>query len=239
MSVGNDVVDLADPETRLRGLHPRFAERVFSIAERDALEASRRSGELRDRLLHWAFWAAKESAYKALKRLAPETVFSPKEFEVDLLPLPLAEVGGVATGRVLHRGQVFDVEVHHEGASVHAVAKSADAAGAGVLWRVERALGDQSVAVRRLAAGAIGSALGLDPRGLQIVRRPPVATYQGHRLAVDLSLSHHGRYVAFACTLARVGRASSRGPCASHGFVWPRHDATRRRQKNTSAPAPR
>ena len=196
MSVGNDVVDLADPETRLGGLHPRWVERVFGAAEREALEASPSR-----HLLHWALWAAKESAYKARKRLEPETVFSPREFEVELSPLP-ATGAGVAVGRVVHRGDVFDLEVHLDGASVHAVATSEDEAGARVLWKVDEARGDPGVAARRLAATAIGSALGLDPADLRIVGRPPVATCRDRRIEVGVSLSHHGRFVAFACTLA-------------------------------------
>jgi hypothetical protein len=195
VSVGNDVVDLALAETRLSGLHPRWVERVFGAAERTALDASPSR-----RLLHWAFWAAKESAYKARKRLEPETVFSPKEFEVELRPLPATD--GVAVGRVVHRGDVFDLEVRLDGASVHAVAKSTDEAGARVLWKAEESLGDPGVAARRLAARAIGPALGLDPAGLRIVGRPPVATFQDGRAEVGVSLSHHGRFVAFACTLA-------------------------------------
>lgn len=195
MSIGNDVVDLALAETRLSGLHPRWVERVFGTPERTALDASPSP-----HLLHWAFWAAKESAYKARKRLEPETVFSPKEFEVELRPLPAAD--SVAVGRVLHQGDVFDLEVRLDGASVHAVATSRDEVGARVLWKVERALGDPGVAARRLAARAIGPALGLDPAGLRIVGRPPVATFQDGRAEVGVSLSHHGRFVAFACALA-------------------------------------
>jgi len=194
MSVGNDVVDLADSETRLDGLHPRWGERVFSAAEREALEAS----PSRHRI-HWALWAAKESAYKARKRLEPDAVFSPREFEVELSPLPAAR--GVAVGRVLHRGDVFDLEVRVDGASVHAVARSEGEAGARVWWTVERTLGDPGVAARRLAGRAIGSALGLDRAGLRIVGRPPVATFRGRLLETEVSLSHHGRFVAFACTL--------------------------------------
>ena len=195
MSVGNDVVDLADPETRLGGLHPRWGERVFGAAEREALEASPSR-----HLLHWALWAAKESAYKARKRLEPETVFSPREFEVELSP-PAGDADGVAVGRVVHRGDVFELEVRLDGASVHAVATSEDEAGARVLWKVEEAQGDPGVAARRLAATAIGSALGLDPADLRIVGRPPVATFRDRRIEVGVSLSHHGRFVAFACTL--------------------------------------
>jgi phosphopantetheinyl transferase len=194
VSVGNDVVDLADPETRLGGLHPRWSERVFGPREREALDASPSR-----HLLHWALWTAKESAYKARKRLEPETVFSPREFEVELSPLPAA--GGVAVGRVFHRRHLFELEVRLEGASVHAVATSEDEAGARVLWKVERAQGDPSLAARRLAATAIGSALDLDPLDLRIVGRPPVATFRDRR-EVGVSLSHHGRFVAFACSLA-------------------------------------
>jgi phosphopantetheinyl transferase (holo-ACP synthase) len=213
VSVGNDVVDLDDPDTRLDGLHSRWDERVFGAAERRALEASSSR-----HLLHWALWAAKESAYKARKRLEPETVFSPREFEVELSPLPATV--GVAVGRVAHRGEVFELEVHLDGASVHAVAKSTDAAGARVLWKVESALGDPGVAARRLAATAIGSALGLDPADLRIVGRPPVAMHGGRRLEVGLSLSHHGRFVAFACALGDPITAS----------------AARRRSGRTAAP---
>ena len=194
MSVGNDVVDLALAETRLGGLHPRWAERVFRRAEREALDASPSR-----HLMHWALWAAKESAYKARKRLEPETVFSPKEFEVELSPLPAAD--GAAVGRVVHRGDVFDLEVRLEGEVVHAVATSEDEAGARVLWKVEDARGDPGVAARRLAATAIGSALGLDPADLRIVGRPPVATFRDRRIELGVSLSHHGRFVAFACAV--------------------------------------
>jgi phosphopantetheine--protein transferase-like protein len=198
VSLGNDVVDLDDPETLLRGLHPRFVERVFTPRERAALRASPQRHRL-----HWALWAAKESAYKAQKRGAAPTVFSPGECDVELSPLPAAGESGAVTGRATHRGERIAVEVRLDGATVHAIAKAEDAARAPVLWRVATAVGDPGVAVRRLAAAAIGSALALEPAELQIVGRPPVVLHRGRPLDATLSLSHHGRLVAFAC---RVGR---------------------------------
>ena len=194
MSVGNDVVDLDDPDTRLDGLHPRWDERVFGAAEREALEASPSR-----HLLHWALWAAKESAYKAQKRLDPETVFAPRELEIELSALP-ATRAGVAVGRALHRGRAVGIEVHVDGACLHAVARS-EGEDARLLWGAEAALGDPGAGARRLAAAAIGRALGLDPSDLRIVGRPPVATLRDRRIEVGVSLSHHGRFVAFACTL--------------------------------------
>ena len=193
MSVGNDVVDLACPETRRDGLHPRFDERAFGPAERAALVSSPAR-----HVLHWAFWAAKESAYKTRKRLAPETVFSPRAFEVELPALPAGD--GAVVGRVLHLGVTLALEVIVAGECLHAVATS-DGAGAPVLAGVGTAGpgDDPSEAARRLAAAAIGPALGLDPSGLRIAGRPPEVWHRDGRLDVDLSLSHHGRFVAFAC----------------------------------------
>lgn len=195
MSVGNDVVDLDDPDTRLDGLHPRWDERVFGAAERRALEASPSR-----HLLHWALWAAKESAYKARKRLDPEMVFSPREFEVELSALPARGGDGIAVGRALHRGLALGVEVRVDGACLHALARSEDEDGR-VLWGAGAAEGDPGVAARRLAATAIGRALGLDPADVGIVRRPPVASFRDGRCEVGVSLSHHGRFVAFAFAL--------------------------------------
>lgn len=199
MSVGNDVVDLADPETRLDGLHARFEERVFCAVERQRLAASRSR-----HVLHWALWAAKESAYKAVKRLAPESVFSPREYEVQLSPLPPVGVGGSASGWVRHRGRRLGLQVHVHGESLHALATIGAAAGAGVLWQVGKRAGDPGLAARQLAAAAIAPALGLDPADLRIAGRPPVATFPGGRPAAEVSLSHHGRFVAFACGYERL-----------------------------------
>jgi hypothetical protein len=195
VSVGNDVVDLDDPEARLEDLHPRWADRVFTAAERHALEAS----PARHRL-HWALWAAKESAYKARKRQAPGTVFSPRELEVDLAPLPASGVG-VVVGRVVHRNRRFDLEVRLDRESVHAVARSRGEVPGPLLSGLGRADRDPSLAARRLAATTIGPALDLDPAAVEIVDRPPVAVHRGRRLDAGLSLSHHGRFVAFACSL--------------------------------------
>jgi hypothetical protein len=87
-----------------------------------------------------------------------------------------------------------------DGDCLHAVARSEDE-DARVLWGAELAQGDPGIAARRLAATAIGRALGLDPLHVEIVRRPPVAVFRSRQDEVGVSLSHHGRFVAFACTL--------------------------------------
>jgi phosphopantetheinyl transferase (holo-ACP synthase) len=220
VSVGNDVVDLDDPETRLDGLHPRWAARVFTAAERAALEraadeplAGASPWSERHRL-HWALWAAKESAYKARKRADAGTVFAPRDFVVKLAPLPRED--GVTTGLVIHHGESFTVVVRFDGACLHAVAKELNAAPLPVLARaatVDRGFTIQDPtppspppgggAARRLASATIASALGLAPERLRIGGRPPALLRDGRATGVCLSLSHHGRFVAFAASLGR------------------------------------
>lgn len=196
MSVGNDVVDLGDPEARLDGLHPRWADRVFTAAERRALDLSPAPARHR---LHWALWAAKESAYKASKRLDPRAVFSPRAFEVELLaPLLI----GTCRGCVRHRGETLALEVRHEAEFVHAVAiapaVTTRGSAAVLVARVERARGEPGSDVRAAATAALAEALGADAFGLRITGLPPVARLEAAELSVDVSLSHHGRFVAFA-----------------------------------------
>ena len=56
--IGNDVVDLRDPDADPWRLHARFDERVFHPSERALIAASPQPGRTR-----WVLWALKESAY--------------------------------------------------------------------------------------------------------------------------------------------------------------------------------
>jgi len=64
--------------------------------------------------------------------------------------------------------------------------------------------------VRELAVASVARALDLAASGLAVVRegRLPSLAYRGRMLDAALSLSHHGRFAAFACSLRepRVAR---------------------------------
>jgi len=93
---------------------------------------------------------------------------------------------------------------------LHAVAHG-DAASLAALRQevafLPNGLGDASAAVRALATLGVADWLGARPEDLQIRRvgRVPVLFHRGDPAPVDLSLSHHGRFVAFACELGRRG----------------------------------
>ncbi len=94
--VGNDVVDLRDSDARPDTLHPRFDARVFTPAERLALERSEDATRQR-----WRLWSAKEAAYKVARKLDASSTFSPSRFEVEL--------DCDARGTVRYRGRRFTV----------------------------------------------------------------------------------------------------------------------------------
>ena len=77
ISLGNDIVDLFDPDTVHLIENPRFLKKVFNQSELDAV--SQTPVNLQHRHL-WKLWAAKEASYKAVKRLRSDVVFSPQKF---------------------------------------------------------------------------------------------------------------------------------------------------------------
>lgn len=189
--VGNDVVDLSDPETLRDARHSRFDRRVFAPVELEALSSSPDRERMR-----WILWSAKESAYKAARRLRSDTVFSPTRFVVHL--------DRSLRGFVSHGRQLWPVRIGLTGACVHAVVsrwRGGDDTICGTR-RLERpAEDDPSDRVRELALAVIASRLQLSRARLRIVRtdRIPRLLVGDRTLAAQLSLSHHGSYVGFAC----------------------------------------
>ena len=208
MLVGNDVVDLHDPESRPEALHDRFDVRVFTSDERETLSASASAHPLR-----WTLWAAKESAYKVAKKLDPAVRFLPRDFVVRLI--------GEGRAVVTHEAGPFNVRLYGTDEWVGAVTTRGVArVRAGVGARVGTGVAaddpvthvgagierlgvpgaDPSQAVREFARAAIALWMNLPPGEVRIAadRGIPVVLWRDRKLPVDLSLSHHGRFVAWA-----------------------------------------
>ena len=239
--VGNDVVDLNDPDANPDTLHPRFDARVFSAGELERLRLSARPVPLR-----WRLWAAKEAAYKAVSKACPEIVFSPSRFHVELAPPSGAE--RIETAVVSCSAGRCHVTLAESDAAIHAVARfdpsgdcEAPASLSGsdgvavserprrcqslepgcpsrqdasaVLLRGQLRVGPAgtisedphapSRAVRRFSRVRLAALLGADLDALEIRRRGriPELWLGGVRAEADLSLSHHGAVVAFACEI--------------------------------------
>ncbi len=193
--VGNDVVDLTLPETRGKAADARFVRRVCAEAERDLLAGS----DDPDRAL-WMLWTAKETGYKVAKKRWPGIAFSPVRFRVS--GLALADEGG--HGRVRYDALEVGVCWRVCPESVHCVgAWPRDATG--IDAEVALSLGEASAShAARGLAGELLARRGVT--GVRVERERlrrgwgPPRVWQGGRPleGCDLSLSHHGRWVAAA-----------------------------------------
>jgi phosphopantetheinyl transferase (holo-ACP synthase) len=186
--LGDDVVDLRDPEAREASLHPRFDARVLAPEERGLLDASPDRTRLR-----WALWAAKEAAYKAARRLDAAVRFHPRAFVV-------------RGDAVHHGGRRFRLRLEEAGGALHALALAGDvSAGRLAAGAARLAPGEEpGAAARALALRAAARLLDADPAELAVGRdgRLPRLLLRGEPAAASLSLSHHGRFAAFALALA-------------------------------------
>ena len=203
MLVGNDVVDLHDPDSLPEALHPRFDARVFTPDEREALR-----GAVSPHVLRWTLWAAKESAYKVAKKLDPAVRFLPRNFEV-------RRTEGASV--VVHETGSFDLGLERTDEWVRAVATITAASAPSTqrlvctgIERLEVSGADPSRTVRELACAALRSRMDLPAGQIRIEadRGIPVAVWRDRRLPVDLSLSHHGRFVAWAWVQTGCGEAN-------------------------------
>ena len=194
--IGNDVVDLSDRDCADGARHPRFDARAFAPGERRRLAA-----DPEPRILRWVLWAAKEAAYKALRRHDPGLHFHPRDFVVHL--------DARREGRVNHPRGTCAVRVEVDGDCVHAVAcaDGAPSAVTRVAARHEGPEADAGRAVRALVLSDLPPRLGTTRHEVCVARDGRVPRLVTPRGDAALSLAHHGRFVAYAaCAPARENR---------------------------------
>lgn len=213
--IGNDVVDLRDPDARPETFRPRFDERVFSLDERraiahDAVPIARR----------WAHWGAKEAAYKLAKQIDSTFVFSPARLVANFT----SHEGGSnrAGGGLERRGHLelppmssgpsgngimtLDLRSFETFEQVHVVAAPAGSDWGAIdvaVREIDPLTEDPSAAVRAMAIRETSRTLGVTEERLTIGRdgRIPTVGFDGLRTSLCLSLSHHGRWISYAMRL--------------------------------------
>ena len=223
--VGNDIVDLTDPRTQGRESDTRFLQRVFTSEEREVIASAPSPGtEV------WCLWAAKEAAYKVVSKvLGTPPVFAHAAFAVQWH----SREGDVLLGAVAYEGTNYPIRVERRTTAVHAVALSprsqvlpvvaVEPLGDASLEELMRSLTPReseavhsraSAAVRVGARRTVAGLLDLPEDHVEIVcdpgvtgRRPPRVFVGGRPGPADVSLSHHGAFVAWAVLVQKpLGR---------------------------------
>ncbi len=121
--VGNDVVDLAAPGNLGKNGDGRFCGRVFAAEERVLI-----AGAARPDAFLWAFWAAKEAAYKAVSRGDPAVCSIPRQYRVVLETGNAAGTAAHLAGKVITPRGEMALRVAVTADWVHALAAGSEAA---------------------------------------------------------------------------------------------------------------
>jgi phosphopantetheine--protein transferase-like protein len=221
--VGVDVVDLDDPRCVGKHREPRFMKRILDDAERELMKAA---GD--PVLMLWRLWAAKEAAYKVASKIrgAPP-VFVHAAFRVLPDSGALAEFGVVTWEDVKVRMHWHDLHGRVVAIGWNDVATADDPVqwGWGAAAELDPAPGETlealverlterergpvhsraSAVVRLAARAALAAQLEVEEARVQIVcgegpkgRVPPEVLLDGEPAPADVSLSHHGRWLAWA-----------------------------------------
>lgn len=204
--IGNDIVDLTDPENRRKGTDARYISRILNPRELEMI-----SGSPDPDTMLWSLWACKEASYKALVK-ARKVSSSPLKYSVLFGPQPrphqftaIVETPEGEVSVLLTRRKKY----------VHAVASTGGEGSINSLrWaavslklpRKEITPDIQSRAARGAAIMSIAKFLKKKPEQLDIIRRalnagelgPPILLLDGAETGIDISLSHDGLYLAYA-----------------------------------------
>ncbi|MBU1194480.1 MAG: 4'-phosphopantetheinyl transferase superfamily protein [Proteobacteria bacterium] len=207
LHVGNDIVDLCTKGTIGRSKDLRFVDRILTDIEKKHVLGCQKSPDT----LLWAFWAAKETAYKAMNKSFPDISSAPRRYAVTLdnPSLKSRMFGCVKTPAGVVAISIFIQKTH-----VHCIGTTGNfTALSRVIFGAEKMdtkaqtqlCEQQSMQVRRFAKQKIAHCLNLDTCNMDILRSghkkdpgPPVIRFNNQESFMDISLSHHGRYVAFA-----------------------------------------
>jgi len=207
-------VDLDTPEARGKSRDIRFIKRVLTTREWAATEIS----DCPDQLL-WAFWAAKETAYKAISKIHPDISSSPGQYEVQL-ESGTASASGIhpASGIVHTPKGLVPIRILFHPDYVHCIGGYTGSGNLdGMAWGVgtidaapksgsaESISERESRSARQLAVSHIANILHCDPGDILISKQNhpspsgwPKVTVKGKPAGMDISLSHDGRFAAFA-----------------------------------------
>lgn len=210
-NIGNDIVDLGHPDAIAKWKDSRFVNRVLTPAEQEQV----RSSFCPDSFF-WMFWAAKESAYKAISGIFPHVSSSPRRYEVFFggrespsfihvmvtSPKTPVQVQAVIEKDFVHCLGITGLkqDFHNIETGIYRIIADNE---------IDRIMPEQeSFLVRELAGKRIAAHAGVPVSEVQIRRKiirnqpgPPEVYIKGEKSMISISLSHDGRFAAYALAI--------------------------------------
>ncbi|MCB1158487.1 MAG: 4-phosphopantetheinyl transferase family protein [Leptospiraceae bacterium] len=203
---GNDIVDLSIRATRQLSGNSRFYNKVFSPLEQKILYSSDNPD-----IFTWIIWSFKEAAYKAIRRNRPGLVFQYKKFELQ-----------ENLNEVHYENIHLQARYYLFPGGLHSLCFEKDLDENKIFWTHEvsdtlkhnkefrdESLPEESFLVRLLVKHKLNEMHNWEISKINIPRikdekgftSPPLIYSPYTQIPLPLSLSHHGRFLAFAVHL--------------------------------------
>lgn len=201
LNVGNDVVDLKEEANRGKSRDSRFLKKIFTDAEIEYIKCAHNP----DREL-WSIWVCKETAYKVIKKTSPDAAFTPRRWQTILKKNQSAYSEGDVI--IPNTGSVY-VRLFFTPEYVHCVGVNHFTGIGKLIWKVESLPQERgtnpSVFLRGRLEKKLAQNLSLHAHQIKIERikmcgelQPPCVYIDNKKTAIDVSMSHDGRFVAYA-----------------------------------------
>lgn len=203
--VGNDVVDLKEAANTGKGRDSRFLKKILTDAEIEYVK----NADNPDQAL-WSIWACKETAYKVIKKTSPDAAFTPRRWRTVLKKNQSAYSEGDVI--IPDTGSVY-VRFFHTPEYVHCIGVNNFAGVKKLSWNVEflpqEKETDPSVFLRCRLENKLAQNLSVNAHQIKIERiricgelQPPCVYIDNKKTAIDVSMSHDGRLIAYVYSLS-------------------------------------
>ena len=202
--VGNDVVDLREPANSGKSKNSRFLKKILTDTEIEFIENTERP-----EAALWSFWACKEAAYKVKKKSFPDIPFIPRRWHVVFNKLQSEYSDGEVI--IPGKGSVY-IRLFSNIQYVHCVGADSFAVLNKLIWSVEALPEEKEINPSLFLRDRLGEKLAhhffLNFHDIKIRRTKKNGEFQqprvyvgGKETDIDISLSHDGRFVAYAYRL--------------------------------------
>ena len=184
--IGNDIVDIAEAKKDSNWQRSRFLDKLFTSKEQQLVHQSKNSF-----LKVWRLWSMKEAAYKLYIQLYPGRFYNPKSFEC-----VISQKSGIV------KFQDFCCYVETKITSNYIISEARlhrQSMSSEVILFDSKMLKNQSQILKSKLLHRISQEYHIPITDLSVSKSeygvPSVAYNQKH---INLSLTHHGNYGAFA-----------------------------------------
>jgi hypothetical protein len=201
-------VDLKDSANVKKSRDSRFLKKILTDEEIEIVNSAQNA----DSAL-WSFWACKEAAYKIIKKSHNEDSFIPRRWSVNIKLQSTKYPSSYRKGHVTIPGRdAVYVRLFSHPSYVHCIGADSLSTLDHLSWGIDtlplREDGrndNPSLLARQCLVESLAGYLHLNASAIKIRRikkeavlQPPGVYIDGKRAAIDVSLSHDGRFIAYA-----------------------------------------